>query len=142
VVELWRRRRSLLDWIDEFFERFEEEFFKPSWDAESCCLEPLVDVEERDDVIVVTADLPFVERKEDIRLDVTENTLTIEATMVRGFRLERWGTVQRNVEFKSFRKLVKLPAPVDPEGARATFRRGILRVVLPKKVRRFTIKIE
>lgn len=139
---MWRRWRTFLERVDELFERLEEELFRPSWDAETQCLEPLVDVEERDDCVVVTADLPYVERKEDIRLDVTEDTLTIEATMVRGFRLERWGTIQRNVEFKGFRKLIKLPAPVDPEGARATFRRGMLTVTLPKKVRRYTIRVE
>lgn len=139
---MWRRWRTFLERMDELFERLEEELFRPSWDAETQCLEPLVDVEERDDCVVVTADLPYVERKEDIRLDVTEDTLTIEATMVRGFRLERWGTIQRNVEFKGFRKLIKLPVPVDPEGARATFKRGILTVTLPKKVRRYTIRVE
>ena len=140
-MSTWRRR-SLFEWIDEFFERLEEEFFRPSWDAERCCLEPLVDVEEREDYVVVTVDLPFVERKEDIKLDVTEDSLNVEAVMSRGFRLDRWGTVQRGVEFRSFRKTIKLPTKVDPKGARATFRRGMLRVVLPKKVERFTIKVE
>ncbi|MEM4699985.1 MAG: Hsp20/alpha crystallin family protein [Candidatus Nezhaarchaeales archaeon] len=137
---MWRRR-SIFERVDELFERIEE-LFRPSWDVEECCLEPLVDVEERESYVVVTADLPFVESKDDIRLNVTEDALTIEAAMSRGFRLERWGTVQRGVEFKSFRKVVRLPARVDPEGARATFRGGILRVLLPKRVERYRIKVE
>ncbi|RLF08695.1 MAG: Hsp20/alpha crystallin family protein [Thermoprotei archaeon] len=139
---MWRRRRNLFEWVDEFFERLEEELFRPSWDAEECCLEPLVDVEERDDYVVVTVDLPFVERKEDIKLDVTEDSVNVEAVMSRGFRLDRWGTVQRGVEFRSFKKTIRLPAKVDPKGARATFKRGMLRIVLPKKVERYTIKVE
>lgn len=117
-------------------------FFRPSWDAERCCLEPLVDVEERDDQVIVTVDLPFVESKDDIKVDVTEDSVDIEALMSRGFRLDRWGTIQRGVEFKSYRKTVKLPVKVDPKGARATFKRGMLQVVLPKKVERFAIKVE
>ncbi|RLF09675.1 MAG: hypothetical protein DRJ98_07730 [Thermoprotei archaeon] len=139
---MWRRRRSIFDWVDEFFDKLEETLFKPSWDVEECCLEPLIDVEERDEYVIVTADLPFVERKEDIKLDVTEDTLIIEANMTKSFRLERWGTVQRDVEFRSFRKLVRLPTLVDPEGTKATFKRGMLRVMLPKKVKRYTIKVE
>ncbi|MCX8205142.1 MAG: Hsp20/alpha crystallin family protein [Candidatus Nezhaarchaeota archaeon] len=136
-----RRRRGIFDRIEELFDRIEE-LFRPSWDLERCYLEPLIDVEEREDYVVVTADLPCVERKEDIRLDVTEDSLVLEAYMARGFRLDRWGTVQREVEFKSFKKVVRLPAKVDPEGARATFKNGILRVLLPKKVERYVIRVE
>ncbi|MGQ9469645.1 MAG: Hsp20/alpha crystallin family protein [Nitrososphaerales archaeon] len=129
------------DWIDELFEEFEE-LMRPSWDAAEKCLVPLVNIEDRDDEIIVTVDLPCVESKEDIDLSVTEDNLEIIARMKESIRWERWGTSQRNLEFETFRKSIRLPEKVDPEGSRATFRNGILKVSLPKVRKRFTIKIQ
>ncbi|MEM3437867.1 MAG: Hsp20/alpha crystallin family protein [Nitrososphaerales archaeon] len=128
------------DWIDEIFEEFEA-LMRPSWDATEKCLVPLVNIEDRDNEIVVMVDLPCVERKEDIDLNVTEDYLEIVAKMRESIKWERWGTSQRYLEFKTFRKSIRLPEKVDPEGARATFKNGILKVLLPKVRKRYTIKI-
>ncbi|MCP8321354.1 MAG: Hsp20/alpha crystallin family protein [archaeon] len=102
------------DWIDEIFEEFEE-LMRPSWDAAEKCLEPLVNIEDRYDEIVVTVDLPCVESSEDIDLNVTEDILEIIARMKEAIRWERWGTSQRHLEFKTFRKSIRLPEKVNPE---------------------------
>ncbi|MEM3383681.1 MAG: Hsp20/alpha crystallin family protein [Nitrososphaerales archaeon] len=128
------------DWIDEILEEFEA-LMSPSWDATEKCLVPLVNIEDRNNEIVVMVDLPFVERKEDIDLSVTEDRLEIIARMKEGIKWERWGTCQKQLEFKTFRKSIRLPEKVDPEGAKATFRNGILKVLLPKVRKRYTIKI-
>ena len=129
------------DWIDEIFEEFEE-LMRPSWDAAEKCLEPLVNIEDRDDEIIVTVDLPCVESREDIDLNVTEDNLEIIARIKEAIRWERWGTSQRHLKFKTFRKSIRLPEKVNPEGSRAMFRNGILKVSLPKVRKRFTIKIQ
>ena len=124
-----------LDGIFDEFERIFEEL--SSWGLEEGCLEPLVNIEDRDDEVVVTVDLPYVVGKEDIRLEVTEETLELEARMRKGVR---WGAHER--EFDRFRKSVTLPARIDPESARAFFRQGVLKVLLKKKRRRYPIKVE
>jgi len=131
----------LSDWIDEIFEEFEE-LMRPSWDAAEKCLEPLVNIEDRYDEIVVTVDLPCVESSEDIDLNVTEDILEIIARMKEAIRWERWGTSQRHLKFETFRKSIRLPEKVNPEGSRAMFRNGVLKVSLPKVRKRFTIKIQ
>lgn len=128
------------DWIDEIFEEFEA-LMRPSWDATEKCLVPLVNIEDRNNEIIVTIDLPCVERKEDIDLNVTEDNLEIIARMKKSIKWERWGTSQRHLEFETFRKFIRLPEKVDPEGARATFKNGILKVSLPKIRKRYAIKI-
>ncbi len=130
------------EWIDEFLGHAYSELMHPSWDAVGKYLEPLVNIEDKEDQIVVTADLPYVEDKNDISIDVAEDSLEIRAEIKKAIRWERWGTVQKHIWFKSFRKFIKLPSKVDPEKSRAIFRRGILEISLPKVRRKLTIKIQ
>jgi HSP20 family protein len=142
---LWRRRRIIdeIEALEREIDRMFEEFLygKPMWDPAVGCFEPLTHMEELEDKIIVTVDLPYV-RREDIILDVTPDSLRIEARMERPIRYERWGTVQRRCEFKGFKKEVKLPSEVVPEASKAKFKHGYLIVELPKKATRHKIEVE
>jgi HSP20 family protein len=131
----------LFDWFDEFFEQAFDELMRPSWDAVGKCLVPLINIEDKEDEIVVTVDLPCVQSKEDIDLNATEDNLEIIAQIREAIRWQRWGTSQRGLEFKKFRRSIRLPEKVDPESARAIFKNGILRISLPKVRKRHTIRI-
>jgi HSP20 family protein len=131
----------LFDWFDEFFEQAFDELMRPSWDAVGKCLVPLINIEDKEDEIVVTVDLPCVQSKEDIDLNATEDNLEIIAQIREAIRWQRWGTSQRGLEFKKFRRSIRLPEKVDPESARAVFKNGILRISLPKVRKRHTIRI-
>ncbi|MGC8569597.1 MAG: archaeal heat shock protein Hsp14 [Nitrososphaeria archaeon] len=94
---------------------------------------PPVDVYEEGNEIVVVADLAGFNR-EDIKLSLTESTLTISAE-----RKEKEGVdyywKQRPLKIK---KIVVLPDKVETEGeAKAKYENGVLTVTLPlkKKVR-------
>ncbi len=102
------------------------------WDLVRESLEPLTNISETDGAVVIEIDLPFV-RKNDIRLRLLEDGLEIEASLTRCVKFERWGTVQRSCEFKSFYKIVPLSNPVVAEGIKASFKKGILRVELKKR---------
>lgn len=112
----------------------------PSWRTVGC-LEPLIHVEEGEDEIVVSADLPCV-MKEDIQLFCTERSVEIQAKMSRQVKFEKWGTVQREIAFNSFRRSIALPAEVIPEKAKASFRNGLLTMKLPKNITKTRIEIE
>ena len=77
--------------------------------------EPLVDVISTDGEVKVIAELPGVE-KEDIKLQGTENTLTISVD-----------TPQRK-----YFKEVELPAKVKIKKAKTSYKNGVLEVTLPK----------
>jgi len=77
--------------------------------------EPLVDVMEEKDEVVVVAELPGVE-KEDINLNATEDTLTISVD-----------TPQRK-----YYKELRLPTEVNPKSAKAQYKNGVLEVRLKK----------
>jgi len=77
--------------------------------------EPLVDVIEEEDEVVVVAELPGVE-KEDIDLNATERELVISV----------------DTEERKYYKHLELPAEVDPRSAKASYKNGVLEVRLKK----------
>ncbi len=110
-----------------------------SWDPGGF-LEPLIEIKEYGNEIIITADLPSVE-KDDIEVYATENTLEINAKMRKKYRFERWGTMQRGVSFSFFRKVIELPSQVDIENVKSRFSKGVLEIILPKKSHRRRIDI-
>ena len=79
-------------------------------------VEPLVDVFDEGDVVKVCAELPGV-NKEDIRVRVTDDDKLI---------------VSVDSPHRKYYKEIELPAKVNPERARATYKNGVLEVVLEK----------
>jgi len=78
--------------------------------------EPLTDIIEGDDDVAVTVEIPGVE-KEDIDLNVTKDTLEI-----------RVDTPQRK-----YHKIVDLPCDVVPKTTKATYKNGVLDIVIKRK---------
>ena len=93
-------------------------------------IEPFTDVREEEDKVMVIVDIPGVE-KEDINVEATENEVVISAE--RGER--------------KYYKVVKLPAKVKPETAKAQYKNGVLTITIEKvekgkKGRGIRIKVE
>ncbi|MCK9295075.1 MAG: Hsp20/alpha crystallin family protein [Desulfobulbaceae bacterium] len=101
---------------------------------------PDVDIFVNDDEILLVADLPGV-GKEDLSINLENNTLTIEAAFSAGFS----GTCQRR-EFDAadYRRVFTLPKGIDVEKTAAEFSNGVLSLHLPKSsaVKPFQIKVE
>lgn len=77
--------------------------------------EPLVDVMEEDEDVVVVAELPGVER-DDIDLHTAYDELVISVDTPK----------------RRFHKKLRLPARVDPNSTRTSYRNGVLEVRLKK----------
>jgi HSP20 family protein len=103
---------------------------------------PLVDLIDRDDELVVRAELPGV-KKDEIELSITDEGLTItvdrelkeEEKIDRFYRCEMvHGALERTVMF---------PIDVDIDKAKAHLKDGLLEIVLPKaqKVKRHVLKV-
>jgi len=148
-----KRKHSYWEELDEMFEEmhrrfdrmFEDvfrDFSRPLMDMQQCVLEPLADIRETATDVIVTIDLPFVDKKEDISIELLEGSIEITAKTSKPICFERLGTTQRKIRFNEFRKKVKLPTDVDFEGVTAMFKKGVLAINLPKKVQRTRIKVE
>lgn len=92
-----------------------------------------VDVSERDDNLVVVADLPGFER-EDIDLTVSGQTLTISAERETTTESEDGDEyLRRERRSQSMRRSIRLPVEIDEDSTTATYTNGVLTVTLPTR---------
>ena len=91
-----------------------------------------VDVEEKDDRYLVKADMPGV-AKEDIRVEVDGNLVSISAEVRREKKEEKEGKVLRSERyFGTMSRAFTLPVDVDFSKAEAAYADGVLKLTLPK----------
>ena len=101
-----------------------------------------VDVTERDNEVVVTADLIPGVSKEDISLDlINPQALEISCERREERKEEKEGYYMRERSFGSITRIVPLPKPVTDSGASASFKNGVLEIVLKKASREPKTKI-
>jgi len=121
--------QSIHDDITRALEDSPAPSFSPSrWGLTTGAFVPPVDMFDQGASVVVRADLPGL-KKEDIDVSVIRNTLTI-----RGEKAEEKveGKSRSERLFGSFSRSLALPVPVDTEKVAATYRDGVLEIVLPK----------
>lgn len=103
---------------------------------------PRVDVSETEKEIKVSAELPGMDEK-DIAVEMDEAGLTL-----RGEKKEEKGRnwYCREQSYGSFQRNIPLPAGVETEKIKATFKKGVLTILVPKKeeeqAKRKAIKVE
>ena len=141
----------------EEMERFFENFLgrgwmrpfgwdRPSWSELIPGFEgrmPKVDVIDRDEEIVVRAEVPGV-TKDDLDVTVTDNVVTIRGETRHEEKEEKGDYYRSEISRGSFSRSVTLPSNVSSDQAKATFSDGVLELSLPKieKSRRHTVKID
>jgi HSP20 family protein len=141
-----RRKKNTLDEFEEI-ERRVDEFFdqvfsaQPMWNLQAHSLRPLYQIKETKESITVLVDLPYVE-KEAVTLRVDEQSIDLSAELRQPIRYERWGTAQRECDFRRLSVTIPLPAKIIPDEAIAKFQKGVLTVELPRKMKKKIIKVE
>jgi HSP20 family protein len=105
---------------------------------------PKIDISESDTEVKVIADIPGVD-PDDMYIDVRDNRMIMKGSItreeetdktIRPYKYERM--------YGEFRREFTLPAPVDEEKLRATYKNGILTVTAPKteNTRKGRVKVE
>ena len=104
---------------------------------------PKVDVIDRDDEVVVKAELPGVEKK-DLDVSVTETSVTIKGTTSHEEKEEKGDYYRCEISRGAYARTVALPSYVDADKAKASFKDGVLELKLPKvkKSKRRSIEIK
>jgi HSP20 family protein len=93
---------------------------------------PSVDVIDREEEVVVRAEIPGVD-KENLEVSLSDDRLTIKGTTRQEKEEKEAGEyTRREMSRGSFTRVVTLPANVDGEKARASFKDGVLEMTLPK----------
>ena len=91
---------------------------------------PRVEVSERDGRMVVRADLPGL-RKEDVRVEVTDDAITIEGERRQEREVEGSGVYRSEVTYGSFYRAIPLPEGANADAAEARFANGVLEITIP-----------
>lgn len=139
-------------WDD--MDRVFEDFFGRSWlrpfggwgrpfATEFEPLLPKVDVVDREDEVVVRAEVPGME-KDELEISVSGNMLTLKGETRREERKEAGDYTRCEMSRGAFARMLALPAEVDEDRAKASLKDGVLELKLPKleKSKRRAIKIE
>lgn len=101
-------------------------------ESEGTVWNPNVDVYETENSYVLKADLPGI-KKEDIQLDVNNNTLTIKGDRKFEEKVEKDNYLRIERRYGSFSRSFTLSDKVDKENIAANYKDGVLEVTLPKK---------
>jgi len=94
-------------------------------------LSPLTDVAEEDNKVIVTTDLPGIDR-ENVELSLKDNFLVISAQKGKEEDTEKEGYLRKERSFMRYYREIPLPESVTEEGATAQLKNGVLTVTLPK----------
>src|SRR5215475_12401344 len=92
---------------------------------------PAVDMHESDEAFTLTAELPGFS-KDDVQVEIKDNKLTLKGERKRETDVQE--TQYHRVErvYGTFERSIRLPAVVDADKAKAIFKDGVLKLMLPK----------
>ncbi len=126
--------REINDVFEDFFESFDRGLRFPALGALRARADAAafkVDVSETDKEVRVVADLPGMDEK-DIDVDLNDNLLTIrgEKKHEREEKEPNYHLMERS--YGMFQRVIPLPGGLDESKAKATFKKGVLTVTLPK----------
>lgn len=92
---------------------------------------PSVDIIDRDEEVLVRAEVPGVDKK-DLDVSVSDSEITIKATSSREEKEETGEYYRHEISRGAFSRTVSLPAMVDIEKVKAELKDGLLEIHLPK----------
>ncbi len=148
AAELEKNFRDLERRLEEAFSdgwRFPSRWEAPDWSRFSKLkyLTPRVDIVDRDDDILVRADVPGV-KKEDLEVTLTDNTITIKGKTSEEKKEEKGDYFRSETMKGSFTRTMYLPSDVDGSRAESTIKDGMLEVVVPKldKAKRIKVNVD
>jgi len=97
----------------------------------------LNDIEDKEKEIVITVNLPCVDRK-DIDLIITENFVEVKARRKSEVEIKKKGFYKQEKSCSGIHKLIPLPSNIDINRVQAEFKNDVLTIRIPKK----TAKVE
>ena len=100
----------------------------PTSVAGSVTWSPQIDVSQKNNELVVRADLPGL-TKDDVKVDITEDAITIQGERRKEHEEERGGVYRAERSYGSFERSFRPPDSADEAQIKADFNKGVLRVM-------------
>lgn len=109
---------------------FRSEYFTPL--SASGLLKPQVDIGATDKEYAISVEVPGVDEK-DVKVEITGNTLTIrgEKKQEKEEKNRNYYRIERS--YGSFQRVLSLPDDADVDGVKASFKKGVLTITMPRK---------
>ena len=126
--EMLRFRDEINRWLEDFMGEAPESFVAPRFVGVK---EPLVDMYEDENEIIVTMELPGI-NKEDIKIRIRDNVLEISADVKKEDKYKDKNVLRMERRATKFYRRIMLPVQVDTKKAKATYNNGILEIRMPK----------
>lgn len=129
----WNPIKEVLDLRDDF-DRLIDRFFSRDFEIWEGPRAFDVDIYEDAENVILKAEIPGM-NKEDISVSLTEDTVTISGKKTEEKKIEKENYLRKEIKTGSFSRSFTLPCNVDKEKVKATYKNGILEIVLPKSER-------
>jgi len=122
--ELYSLQDEMNRIFNAYFSRMPESGGKSAWN-------PVVDISESDEDIVVYAEIPGLS-KDEVKISIQDNVLTLsgEKKKENEKKGKNYHRVERSYGF--FERSFSLPSSIASEKVKASYKDGILTIVLPK----------
>jgi len=98
----------------------------------ACSTFPAIDIIENEDEMIVSADLPGV-NKEDIKISFEKNLLTISGERKQIEIPEKAHVVLNEMRFRDFKRSIRFAQDLEQTKISAEMNNGVLNIILPKK---------
>ena len=133
IVKLdpWRNLSFLQDRINRLFLEAFPEYRGAEDEVSIGTWYPSVDIHETNGDIVVQAELPGL-KKEDIEIEIKENILTLKGERTEEKEIKDENYYRRERRLGRFHRSFTLPAVIDPEKVVASYKAGVLEVIIPR----------
>lgn len=132
IVQLHREMDRLVENAFRGFglSPFRSELFTPHTAAG--LLKPQVDIGATDKEYSITVEVPGVDEK-DVKVEIAGNTLTIrgEKKQEKEEKDKNYYRIERS--YGSFQRVLSLPDDADQEGVKASFKKGVLKITMPRQ---------
>jgi len=117
-------RKDVDKLFNDFFFHSPGSLFKNEW-------EPSIDIEDEKGTIRVKAEIPGIDEK-DLDVRIENNTLILSGEKKEGKKEEKKNYVYTERKFGSFYRSIDLPEGMKADKIKATFKKGILSIDIPK----------
>lgn len=140
TIRIWEPMRDFLTLREAMDRMLEDAVVRtPSGRRQAVMSVPL-EIQEQADKVVVRAPVPGFE-PEQIDIQVQGDILSLHGTQSEAGEVEEGGWVLQEWRSGSFQRVVQLPATVDSDRSKASYKNGVLTIELPKVTEQVTRKI-
>jgi len=130
----WNPWNELVSLRERMNRVFDDSLFRPDRREDPLAMgtwSPDLDMFEKDDQVVIKAELPGLEKK-DISLDLTNGVLTLKGERKHENEVKEENYYRREMSCGKFIRSFSLPGDVDADKIKAEFQNGLLTVEVPK----------